>query len=91
MVKKRERLEVIHDILTAIKNNNNDLKPTRLLYSSNLSPQMFKDNVVELLDKGFIEEIFNEKEKKSYALTNKGFKFLEEYKVIIGFIENFGL
>lgn len=56
MAKKRERLEVIHDILKVIQNSKNSIKPTRLLYASNLSPQMFKEYVNELLGKGFIEE-----------------------------------
>ena len=54
MAKKRERLEVIKDILEAIKEGRN-IKPTRLLYASNLSPQMFKDYINELLEKGFIK------------------------------------
>ena len=36
MAKKRERLDVIRDILKAIRENRN-IKPTRLLYASNLS------------------------------------------------------
>jgi len=52
--KKRERLEVIRDIILAIKSNRN-IKPTRLLYASNLSPQMFKEYINELITKGFIK------------------------------------
>ena len=51
MARKRERLEVIRDILKSIMSNKN-IKPTRLLYASNLSPQMFKEYVNELLKKG---------------------------------------
>jgi predicted transcriptional regulator len=90
MPKKRERLEVIHDILKAVMNSSNNIKPTRLLYASNLSPQMFKDYINELLEKGFIDEQII-KEKKSFSLTDKGFEFLEKYKVILEFIGNFGL
>ena len=91
MSKKRERLEVIYDILKVIRDSNNTIKPTRLLYASNLSPQMFKDYVNELLEKSFIEELINKKDRKTYSLKNKGLKFLEEYKVIVNFIDNFGL
>jgi predicted transcriptional regulator len=90
MAKKRERLEVIFDILSVVRDNGNSVKPTRLLYASNLSPQMFKEYVEELLSKGFIEQNGNEG-KKTYSLTTKGFEFLDKYKVIQGFIENFGL
>jgi predicted transcriptional regulator len=91
MVKKRERLEVIHDILKVIQDNRNSIKPTRLLYASNLSPQMFRDYVTELMEKEFIIETKDNKEKSFFALTDKGFAFLEKYKMIREFVENFGL
>jgi len=90
MAGKRERLEVIYDILKAIRTNGNTIKPTRLLFASNLSPQMFKDYTRELLNKKFIYQEEN-KGKKEYTLSTKGFEFLEKYKTILEFIENFGL
>jgi predicted transcriptional regulator len=90
MAKKRERLEVIFDILKAIQDSGNIIKPTRLMHSSNLSPQMFDEYLQELLSKGFIKE-HTDKGKKTYSLEKKGFLFLEEYKVIVRFIDNFGL
>ncbi len=90
MAKKRERLEVIKDILRAVRENR-QIKPTRLLYASNLSPQMFKDYINELISKGFIKLDIDEKEKKTFSLANKGNEFLEQYRVIENFIENFGL
>lgn len=90
MAKKRERLHVIRDILKTIRESRN-IKPTRLLYASNLSPQMFKDYIDELLSKGFIKIETDKKDKKTFSLTSKGYEFLEEYKVIENFIENFGL
>ncbi len=90
MAKKRERLEVIRDILAVIRDNNNSVKPTRILHSSNLSPQMFKEYIEEMKSKNFLEEK-TEKDKKVFSLTEKGFEFLEKYKVILEFIDNFGL
>jgi len=90
MARKRERLEVIKDILMSIRQNKN-IKPTRLLYASNLSPQMFKEYINELIEKNFIKLDIDNKEKKTFALTNKGNDFLEEYKVIENFVESFGL
>jgi predicted transcriptional regulator len=90
MAKKRERLEVIYDLLKVIQNNHNYVKMTRLLYASNLSPQMFKEYVDELVLKQLIAEK-EEGGKKSFSLTIKGFEFLEKYNVIVEFIENFGL
>ena len=90
MSKKRERLEVIRDILKAI-NNKRKIKPTRLLYASNLSPQMFKTYIDELLKKNFIKIEIDKKDKKEFILTKKGSEFLQEYRVIQSFVENFGL
>ncbi len=90
MAKKRERLDVIKDILKSIKENR-QIKPTRLLYASNLSPQMFKEYINELISKGFIKLDIDDNEKKTFSLTNKGQEFLQEYRVIERFVENFGL
>lgn len=90
MARKRERLDVIRDILLSVRESR-AIKPTRLLYASNLSPQMFKDYVDELLEKGFLIFKTNEKGKKMILLTEKGNNFLEEYRVIEKFVENFGL
>lgn len=90
MAKKRERLDVIKDILKSIRENRN-IKPTRLLYASNLSPQMFKEYINELIAKDFIKIDIDKKEKKTFSLTLKGNNFLEEYRVIENFISNFGL
>lgn len=90
MTKKRERLEVIRDILKVIQTKKN-IKPTRLLYSSNLSPQMFKDYINELLEKKFLQLDIDKDEKKTFSLTKKGYDFLQEYKAIENFVSNFGL
>ena len=89
MAKKRERLEIIKDILNVIRTKR-EIKPTRLLYASNLSPQMFKEYIGELQHKELIKEELIKK-KKFFVLTSKGNHFLEEYKIIENFISNFGL
>jgi predicted transcriptional regulator len=90
MAKKRERLEVIRDILKSISSTR-QIKPTRLLYASNLSPQMFKEYINELISKGFIKFEIDKKDKKTFSLTPKGQNFLQEYRVIESLVENFGL
>ena len=91
MQKKRDRLEVIYDILSLIREKNNSIKPTPLLRFSNLSSQSFNEYISELLEKKFVKEIFDKKEKKFYSLGDKGFKYLEKYEVITGFIDDFEL
>lgn len=90
MKKKRERLEVINDILLVIRNNNHSIRPTKLLRMSNLSPQMFKEYLEELTQKEFIEHS-TEKNSKIYLITTKGLEFLDYYKTVVVFIKNLGL
>jgi len=91
MSKKRDRLEVIYDFLKIISDNHNSIKPTPLLRKSNLSSQSFSEYYEELLSKDFVKEIVNDKKRRYITLTDKGFMFLEKYKLIKGFINEFEL
>jgi len=91
MNKKRDKLEVIFDILRIISLNHNSIKPTPLQRSSNLSSTSFSDYYNELITKKLIKEIIDDKNRKYITLTDKGFKYLEKYKVISGFIDEFEL
>ena len=90
-MKKRDRLGVINDFLKIIQENNNSIKPTPLLRKSNLSSQSFTEYYKEMLDKGFIKEAKDKKERKYLTLTDKGFKYLQKYNMITGFIDEFDL
>jgi len=90
MAKKRERLEVIYDILNTVRENSRGINPTRLQHKSNLSPQMFKEYTQELLEKKFIV-LESENDHKSYVITDKGYEFLSKYKQAMELIQNFGL
>ena len=91
MSKKRERLEVIHDFLKIIQDNHNSIKPTPLLRKTNLSSQSFAEYFEELLNKEFIKEIRDKKGRKYITLTDRGFGYLQKYKMILGFIDEFQL
>jgi predicted transcriptional regulator len=90
-MRRREKLEIIHDILNAIRKHGNSILPTPLLRYSNLSTQNFNRYMEELSKKGLVREIYDERGRKYYTLTDKGFKFLEKYEKIREFIEEFGL
>ncbi|MEM3126637.1 MAG: winged helix-turn-helix domain-containing protein [Candidatus Woesearchaeota archaeon] len=64
---------------------------TPLLRFSNLSSQRFELYINELTEKKFIEEKADKKGRKTISLTEKGFRFLEKYKSILGFIQEFDL
>ena len=87
---KRNKLEIIQNILKIIQENHNSIKPTPLLRQSNISTTRFKEYFNDLIKKKFIKEI-NHKENKYISLTEKGFKFLEKYRTIINFIDEFEL
>ncbi len=87
---KRERLEIIKDILEIIRSNH-AIKMTPLLRRSNLSSQRFVEYFQELSNKGFIKETRDRYDKKVYSLSEKGLRYLEKYRAIIGFIEEFEL
>ena len=89
--KKRERLEVIFDILKNISNHQNSIKPTPLLRKSNLSSSNFNEYYRELVSKEFVKEIIDKKNRKYITLTDKGFKFIEKYNIIQGLIKEFEL
>jgi len=89
-MKKRDRLKVIHDILHAIREKNGKIRPTHILYKSNLSSQMMDDYLTELISKDFIIE-HKGKQGKTYSLTDKGFEYLSKYQLINDFVQSFGL
>ena len=91
MKKKRNKLEVVYDILRIIKDNHNSIKPTPLLRYSNLSSQGFNEYINELLEKELVKEIKDKKERKHFTLTDKGFRYLEKYRNIVEFIDYFEL
>jgi predicted transcriptional regulator len=87
---KRNKLEIIRDILEIINKNNNSITITPLIRKSNLSTTRFNSYFLELLRKNFVIE--RERNNKRYlSLAPKGFQYLERYSSIIGFIEEFEL
>jgi predicted transcriptional regulator len=90
MNKKRDRLQIVHDILKAVQDKNGKIKPTHILYKSNLSHQMLDEYLGELISKGFIVEN-QTKTGKTYSMTPKGFEYLQKYRTIVDFIDSFGL
>lgn len=90
MAKKRDRLQIIYDILKAIHDKNNRIRPTHILYKSNLSHQMMEEYLKELMNKDFVV-MNNDKSGKTYSLTQKGFDYLNKYKLIAEFTDSFGL
>ncbi len=88
--KRRGRLEIIADILRSIQNKGGSIKPTHLLYKSNLSHAKLKGYLETLLEKGMIEEK-ESKGRKIFIMKEQGYKFLLEFDRIKEFSDSFGL
>ncbi len=96
MSSRRSRLELIFDILLAIQNKGGKIKPTHLMYKSNLSHKLLNAYMGELIERGLIkvEEEFTRKKQKStkiVAITEKGLGFLAEFRRMREFTDAFGL
>lgn len=89
MATRRTKLEIIYDILSSIQDKQGKIKPTHLLYKSNLSHKKMMLYVEELMGKGMILEE-REDDKRFYVLTDTGAKFLAEFKRMREFTESFG-
>ena len=87
-MKKRNKLEIIRDILKIIQEDHL-IKPTPLLRRSNISSSRFKGYYSDLLEKEFIKETYGK--NKKISLTEKGQRYLEKYFAIINFIDEFEL
>lgn len=90
MSKKRNKLEIIRDILEVIRQKNGRIKPTHILYKSNLSHQMMEEYLGDLIQKKFITEVKTDT-SKTYAITDKGINYLNKYRLIAEFTESFGI
>lgn len=90
MTKKRTRLEVIRDILSVIRDRSGKIKPTHILYKSNLSHPMMEEYLRELIGKGFVL-LHSRPEGKTYSITEKGLAYLAKYRTIVEFSQSFGL
>ena len=90
MTKKRDRLEIIKDILELLRDKGEKVKPTHIMYKANLSHVMLKEYTTELVKKKLIEEL-TVKGKKRFILTQKGFSYLKDYSIIRGFVDSYGL
>jgi predicted transcriptional regulator len=90
MAKKRNKLQVIYDILKVINEKKGQTRPTHILYKSNLSHSMMEEYLSELISKKFIIET-KEGKSKTYVLAERGTEYLEKYKFIVEFSNSFGL
>ena len=89
MARKRSRLDIITDMLTSIQDKGGEIKPTHLMYKSNLAHGQMKSYLEELLEKELIDKI----KRKNYEyviITDKGCNFTKRMKEMKEFEKTFG-
>ncbi|MEK6853580.1 MAG: winged helix-turn-helix domain-containing protein [Nanoarchaeota archaeon] len=96
MAARRSRLELVFDILLAIQNRGGKIKPTHLMYKSNLSHKLLNGYLEELVQKELVmleEEAVKKKRRplKVVKITDKGLAFLAEFRRMREFTDAFGL
>ncbi|MBD3164557.1 hypothetical protein GF323_05105 [Candidatus Woesearchaeota archaeon] len=90
MRRKRSRLDIIKDMLASIQDKGGEIKPTHLMYRSNLSHGQMQSYLEEMVNK----ELVRKTDKNNYQyliITDKGNKFLEKLREMKEFEETFGL
>ncbi len=90
MQRRRSEIHILHDILQLIVKKGGIAKPTHILYGANLSHKRMMGYIEFLEGKGFIERI-ESGEKSNYKITDKGKKFLTEFKKIEELSNAFGI
>ena len=90
MPKKRDRLEIIEDILSAIQSKGGRIKPTHLMYKSNLSHTQMTGYLDDLVEKNFIEKVQG-KTGEYIIITDRGHEFFSKIREMKEFEKSFGL
>ena len=89
MQKKRERIDIILDMLVSIQHKGGEIKPTHLMYKANLSHNQMKSYLEELVEKNLVNKVM----KKNYEyilITDDGSRFVEKIRSMKEFEKSFG-
>jgi len=91
--KKRNRTELIADILTIIQERGGKIKPTHLMYKANLSHVSMKSYLDELEKGSLVKKVSAEKDSSKILIeiTPKGKEFTTKYSQVREFEKTFGL
>lgn len=88
--KYRSQMRIYVDMMRVIQREDNQAKPTRIMYGANLSHDRLLKYLEELKTLGVIEEVGDDEGERFYRLTQKGIEFLNEFLRIERFAEAFG-
>ncbi len=87
---RRSKIDVIWDMLIAIQLAGGTIKPTRLLYKSNLSYNKMVEYLSEL-EEGSLIDIKKKDERKLISITEKGHYYVSELRKARNLARSVGL
>ncbi|MBN2336673.1 winged helix DNA-binding protein [Candidatus Bathyarchaeota archaeon] len=89
MSARRSKFQLSVEVLNQIKQG--EKKPTRIMYSANLSWKSLKEILESLVAQGLVEEVVvsrsSKRAKKRYDITQKGDNVLQYYSMVSDLIE----
>jgi len=88
-MERRNRINIIYDILRVIQERGGEIKKTHIMYQANLSHNQMKLYLNELYKKKFIEN--TDSKKPLIKITKKGLDFFQQYAQVKEFEKTFGL
>lgn len=83
-------MDIIEDMLMSIENKGGEIKPTHLMYKSNLSYTQMSSYLEELLQKELVQKIAR-RNYEYVIITDKGLLLLQKLKEMREFKDTFGL
>ncbi|MBI2101676.1 hypothetical protein HYT53_03610 [Candidatus Woesearchaeota archaeon] len=89
MAEKRTKIDIIGDMLMSVIDKGGHIKPTHLMYKSNLSHRQMKVYLEELLQREFVKRTKN-KDRDYVTITEKGHDFANKLREIKEFERVFG-
>ena len=90
MERKRNRVEIVHDMLKIIQERGGRIKKTHLMYKANLSHKQMTTYLVDLIKNGLIQDKKAE-DRNLILITEKGRDFFVKYAQVREFEKAFGL
>ena len=87
---KRTKIDIIEDMLSSIINKGGRIKPTHLMYKSNMSHSQMKSYLDDLVQKELVRKV-KEGNYDYVIITDKGHEFVQKLKQMREFEKAFGL
>lgn len=87
MSERRTDMDIMVDILTIISANHGRIKPTHLMYKSNLTYKSLNDYLAKLVEKNLVTREGADR----FNITDKGLQVMNEWRKMKEFLSSMGL